>query len=195
MSKKIYRAYSLLECKAFDDENKTIEGIASTPTPDRMNDIVDPMGAKFAIPMPLLWQHDARQPVGLVTFAKATKKGIPFRAELANVQEEGTLKTRIDEAWQSIKYGLVRAVSIGFNALKYAFLEDGGIEFQEWEWLELSLVTIPANSEAVITTVKQIDRLALSASGASRPIITRPASRENSDAARRGYVKLMRNRK
>lgn len=76
------RAYSILEVKDMkeDGEFVTIEGIASTPTPDRMGDVVDPMGAQFKTPMPLLWQHQSAAPVGNVTFAKPTKKGIPFVA-------------------------------------------------------------------------------------------------------------------
>ena len=71
---------------------------------------------------------------------------------------QASLKDRLDEAWQSIKLGLVRAVSIGFQPIKYAFLKDGsGMEFSEWEWLELSAVTIPANSEATINIIRSID--------------------------------------
>jgi HK97 family phage prohead protease len=152
------RAYSLLDIRAYDDDERVIEGIASTPSPDRYGDIVNPMGAKFATPMPLLWQHDAQKPVGTVEFAKPTKAGIPFRARLAKIEEPGTLKDRVDEAWQSLKAKLVRAVSIGFRSLKHSYLENGGIEFSEWEWLELSLVTIPANADATITSIKSIDR-------------------------------------
>ena len=55
------RAYSILNVKGQteDDGFVYVEGIASTPTTDRQGDSVDPMGAKFAAPMPLLWQHDA----------------------------------------------------------------------------------------------------------------------------------------
>lgn len=42
----------------------TITGTASTPTTDRMGDVVEPMGAKFKTPMPLLWQHESDKPVG-----------------------------------------------------------------------------------------------------------------------------------
>lgn len=159
------RAYSFLEIKAVNDGERVIEGIASTPTPDRMGDIVEPMGAKFALPMPLLWQHDATQPIGQVEFAKPTKAGIPFKARLAQTDEPGTLKDRLDEAWQSIKLGLVRAVSIGFRALEYSRMDDGGLRFLSWEWLELSAVTIPANGDATINTIKSIDREALAAAG------------------------------
>lgn len=77
------------------------------------------------------------------------------------------MKDRVDEAIQSLKYKLVAAVSIGFRALQdgVEVMKDGGYLFKNWEWLELSLVTIPANSEAVITAVKSIDQKHLSALG------------------------------
>lgn len=154
------RAFTFLNTKEFsEDENKFyIEGVASTPTPDRMRDIVEPMGARFKTPMPLLWQHRHDAPVGHVTFAKPQKDGIPFKGELPKVKEDGALKARIDEAIQSVKYNLVSAVSIGFSPIEYSYKDDGGIHFQEWEWMELSLVTIPANSEAVLSAVKSADQ-------------------------------------
>lgn len=168
-----HRAYSLLTIRSVNDGERVLEGIASTPSPDRMDDIVDPMGAKFALPMPLLWQHDSRQPIGQVFFAKPTKAGIPFKARIAQTAEPGTLKDRLDEAWQSIKLGLVRAVSIGFRDLAHEVLSNGGWKFTQWEWLELSAVTIPANAEATITTIRSIDAKQLAASGrAPRPETT-----------------------
>jgi uncharacterized protein len=158
------RAYAVLSCKAFteDDDFVRISGIASTPTTDRVGDIVEPLGAKFKTPMPLLWQHRHDQPVGHVTFAKATKQGIPFEAQLPNIKEPGRLKTRIDEAIQSLKYQLISAVSIGFSAVEGQVERiDTGFRYKEWEWMELSLVTIPANSEAVITAIKSFDQAAL----------------------------------
>lgn len=163
------RAYSVLTEKAIDEgaEFVTIRGIASTPKPDRMGDIVEPMGAVFALPMKLMLWHDPRQPVGNVTFAKPTGKGIPFEAKLPIIREAGRLKDRVDEAIHSLKYDLISAVSIGFQALKDGAerMKDGGIRFTAWEWLELSLVTIPAQSDAVITAVKSIDREHLASVG------------------------------
>lgn len=163
------RAYSILQPKGWseDDDKVYIEGIASTPTPDRMGDSVDPLGAQFKAPMPLLWQHDSSKPVGRMTFAKPDKSGIPFKAEIPKVKEEGALKMRVDEAIQSLKYKLVSAVSIGFRIMEdgYEVMENGGLNIKRWEWLELSLVTIPANSEAVLSAVKSLDREAMSASG------------------------------
>jgi len=161
------RAYSVLSVKAVDDEQRVIRGIASTPSPDRMGDVVEPLGAKFKTPMPLLWQHQHDKPVGLVEFAQPNKDGIPFEARLPEIAEPGVLKDRVDEAWQSVKAGLVAAVSIGFQAIpeQVERLKSGGLRFKEWEWLELSLVTIPANAEATITAIKSIDADLRAASG------------------------------
>jgi HK97 family phage prohead protease len=159
------RAYSVLDIKAVDEDKRTITGVATTPTTDRMGDIVEPLGVKFKNPLPLLWQHQSDKPVGTVKFDKPTKSGITFTATLASIDEAGALKDRIDEAWQSVKAGLVRAVSIGFSALEYAFMEGGGVRFLESEVLELSLVTIPANPDATINQIRSVDHELLAASG------------------------------
>ena len=156
------RAYSSLVIKAVDEDKRVIRGIATTPTPDRMGDIVDPLGVKFANPLPLLWQHQHDKPIGQVKFDKPTKDGITFEAEIPTIAEAGVLRDRIEEAWQSIKIGLVRAVSIGFRAMEYAFIEGtGGIHFLKTEIYELSAVTIPAQPDAVMTSIKNMDAAAI----------------------------------
>lgn len=154
----LIRAYSLMTVKQIDEDERVIEGVASTPEPDRLGDIVEPDGAEFKLPLPLLWQHNSREPVGQVTKATVTKDGIPIVAKFAKLEEPGRLKDRLDEAWQSIKIGLVQGLSIGFRAIERSFIEDSfSIRFLRWEWIELSAVTIPANSEATITAVKALD--------------------------------------
>jgi len=152
------RAYSVLNVKAVEDEQRIVRGVATTPTPDRMGDIVEPLGVEFKNPLPLLWQHRADKPVGTVTFDRPTEKGITFEARIEKTDEPGSLKERLDEAWLSVKMGLVRAVSIGFRSLEEAFdREKGGWHYLRTEVLELSLVTIPANADATIKLVKQFD--------------------------------------
>lgn len=159
------RAYSILDIKAVKEDERVIEGIASTPTPDRVGDIVDPLGAEFQLPMPLLWQHRHDQPVGHVEFAKPTKNGIPFKARIFKSDEPGEVQSLLDKAWQNVKLKLVRAVSIGFTINAYEILKEGGWRINEWEWLELSLVTIPANADCTIQSVKSIDAELLAATG------------------------------
>jgi len=151
------RAYSLLELKSVNEDKRIIRGIATTPTVDRVGDIVEPLGVQFKNPMPFLLHHQHDKPIGTVKFDKPTKDGITFEAELPIINEPGTLKDRVDEAWQSIKLGLIRAVSIGFRAIEYSFLDEGGIRFMKSEVYELSAVTIPAQPDAVMTSIKAMD--------------------------------------
>ncbi len=170
------RAYAVLSAKEFDDDARTFTGIATTPSPDRMQDTIDPMGALFKNPLVLLHQHKHDAPVGQVVFGKPTVKGIPFTATMPKIEEPGALRDRVETAWGEIKHGLVRAVSIGFRPLKYAYREDGGIDFQETEILELSTVSVPANAEAVITAVKSLDAAARRAAGVPEPEIPAPSA-------------------
>jgi HK97 family phage prohead protease len=165
------RAYAPFRMKRQDKASRIIEGIATTPTPDRIGDIVEPLGAKFNLPMPLLWQHNPNMPVGHVIEAEATTEGIKFKARIESIDESGTLKDRLDEAWQSVSKGLVRAVSIGFSSKEPPeLLRNGSLRFLSWDWFELSLMTIPANTEATIDTIKSLARAQSAASG-------RPAQR------------------
>lgn len=163
------RAYATLQLKALADQpgqKRSFTGTASTPATDRMGDIVEPKGAQFKLPIPLLWQHDARQPIGWVTRARATDAGIEIEGEVADVADAGPVKDALAAAWQYIKSGLVRGLSIGFNPIEHAEIKGTyGLRFTKWEWLELSAVTIPANQEASITAIKSIDTALLAASG------------------------------
>jgi HK97 family phage prohead protease len=147
-----------LEIKAATEDERRIEGIATTPAPDRMGDIVDPTGAKFAAEIPLLMGHNASEPIGIAYLDKATSTGISFVAYIAKVAEPGALKTRCDDAWQSVKSGLLRGVSIGFNALAAPKRrrEGEGFIYAAVEVLELSLVTVPAHPDAKVTAHKAV---------------------------------------
>ncbi len=188
---KMQRAYSLLTLKNIDEEKREITGIATTPTTDRMGDIVEPEGAEFQLPIPLLWQHNSREPIGEVYEAKVTSDGILVKARILKIDEPGKLKDRLDEAWQSIKYKLVKGLSIGFQPLETADIEGTwGYRFLRWMWLELSAVTIAANGEASIQTVKSIDRALLAASGRGKyPVVklyeTTPGASGNSNLPKR----------
>src|SRR5215831_9129456 len=153
------RAYSVLNVKRVDNELRKIEGMATTPTTDRMGDIVEPLGVTYKNPLPLLWQHNHDQPVGDVTFAKPSEKGVAFTAQIADPAKatSPTLRNRLMEAWDSVKLGLVKGVSIGFIPTEYNFMKDGGLRIEKSEVYELSLVTIPANAEATILQIKSAD--------------------------------------
>ncbi|CAI3795831.1 HK97 family phage prohead protease [Rheinheimera sp. MM224] len=153
LAEKTDFVHSVITIKEISDEKREFFGIATTPATDRMNDIVDPMGV-YTLPVSLLWHHRRFEPVGIVLTAKATKNGIEIKGSIPMIEKPAALAARLEEAWQSIKHKLVRGLSIGFRPIEYSFLDNGGIHFHKWEWLELSLVTIAANAEATITSIK-----------------------------------------
>lgn len=154
------KAYSTLVIKEMDDDKREIFGIASTPGTDRDGDIIEPSGAEFTLPIPLLWQHRHGEPIGSVVKAKVTKGGIEIVARLVAPTSDmpNQMAARLQEAWASIKTGLVRGLSIGFSPKEYSFIDSGGIHFTKWGWNELSAVTIPANADASITSIKSFDQ-------------------------------------
>lgn len=176
------RAYSTLEIKAVSDVGgkRTFTGIASTPSTDRMGDIVDPKGAQFKLPLPLLWQHDSEDPVGHVVAARVSKDGIEVDCEIASIDEPGDLQDRLTMAWQMLKTKLVRGLSIGFNPIEDEPIDPkspwGSTLFSVWDWLELSCVTIPANQDASIQTIKSIDTKLLAATGHKQVSVVRLGS-------------------
>lgn len=192
----LYRAYSLLSIKSIDEDKREITGVATTPTTDRYGDVVEPNGAMFALPLAFLWQHDTSRPIGHVIKAQPSADGIEVTAHVAKTDEPGRLKERLDEAWQSIKLGLVRGLSIGFRSIEDAYIEGThGIHFFKWEWLELSAVTIPANAEATITSIKSIDRQLRATSGREQQRVVRlippPGVSGTKQGRSRGPVQLI----
>jgi HK97 family phage prohead protease len=149
--------FSAIVIKAIDEERREITGIASTPQLDRVNDVVEPLGLTFEKDTPLLLNHDHHKPVGNVQFGSPTSNGLPFKATIAKVAEPGIVKDRSDEAWHSVKAGLIRGVSIGFIPSKSEPLGHGkGTRFMKAAVHELSLVAIPANPGAIITAFKSL---------------------------------------
>jgi HK97 family phage major capsid protein/HK97 family phage prohead protease len=143
--------------KALNVERRTFSGMATTPDLDRQGHTVDPLGATFTNPLPLLWQHDASRPIGTVRFLPPTKEGIAFEASMPVIDEPGPLKDWIDAAWQSIKAEIVRGVSIGFRVLEDGIerLKNGTLHLRRTEIVELSLATIPANVHASIRLINK----------------------------------------
>ncbi|EEZ6275991.1 phage minor tail protein L [Escherichia coli] len=117
------RACSLLTVKSFSEDERVITGIASTPSPDRDGDILEPEGAEFGSAIPFLWQHDHSRPVGQCTVRRVSE-GLEITATLVKPVPDmpSQLAARLDEVWAAIKTGLVRGLSVGFRPHEYTFL-------------------------------------------------------------------------
>ncbi|MDR5777788.1 HK97 family phage prohead protease, partial [Caballeronia sp. LZ002] len=162
------KAFSRLQVKRLDEDSRTLTGIASTPTPDRVGDVVVPDGIQFKTPFPLLWQHDPRRPIGTVTKLTVTKAGVEVEASIAPA---GTA-AYIDEAYSLIKAGLVPGLSIGFRPIDAEFdRSTGGFLIKACELFEISAVTIPASADAAIQSIKSHD-----SARAAMPVVRLSAS-------------------
>ncbi len=169
------RAYAKLEIKAIGDAvdgKRKFTGIATTPSADRVGDIVEPKGAQFKLPIPLCWMHNTRDPVGWVTAATVTDKGIEIEGEVADIAEPASLKDRLDTAWAMLKAKLVQGLSIGFNPIESSRIEGTySYRYIKWQWLELSPVTVAANQDCSISSIKSADQAIRGAASGARPVV------------------------
>lgn len=174
---ELIRAYSTIEFKAMPADasgKRRFTGMASTPSTDRMGDIVEPRGMEIKIPTPLLWQHSTWEPIGWVRAARVSDKGIEVDCEVADIDEADSaeLKAELDKRWAQLKSGLVRGLSIGFQPVESARIEGTyGYRYSKSQLLELSTVTVPANAECSLQTIKSVDQAIRRAALGARPVI------------------------
>ncbi len=100
------RACSLLTVKSFSEDERVITGIASTPSPDRDGDILEPEGAEFGSAIPFLWQHDHSRPVGQCTVRRVSE-GLEITATLVKPVPDmpSQLAARLDESGRPLRPG------------------------------------------------------------------------------------------
>jgi HK97 family phage prohead protease len=94
----------------------------------------------------LFMYHDSSQPVGLVTERVDTPEGMMFAARISTTAAG-------DEALTLALDGVLDSVSVGVNPTKFSYDDEGTMIVTEAQWLELSLVPIPAFAGAVIENV------------------------------------------
>lgn len=164
------KSYTVVRKKGRQLKNK-ISFIASTETQDRYGDIVNQNGWALAA-------YD-RNPVVLFNHQA---NSLPIGKGLVRVKD-GQLLIDVefdqdDEFARKIEKkargGFLNAVSVGFNPIEAvsrselpkdhpAYSTRGGQFFNKSELLEVSIVTIPANSEATVSAknISKLDRLSV----------------------------------
>lgn len=95
----------------------------------------------------MLWQHDMWEPIGKWTEAVEDEKGLLLKGKLTMGSARGR------DAYALIKDGALDGLSIGFRT-KSDEMVDNVRELREIDLYEVSIVTIGANSKALIETVK-----------------------------------------
>jgi len=130
--------------KFMNGSQRVVHGFASTDDIDRVGDIVVPSGMQAKTPLPLLFAHDHKLPIGSVQSAQIKAGGIWIEATLATGVKQA------DEVAALIDAQALDSFSIGFRGLKTEPLATGGLRFTSWELLEVSVVSVPANPNAKI---------------------------------------------
>ncbi len=189
------RVWSVLEIKSIDEDQRIIEGFATTPSTDLVGDVIDPMGGEYTVPMPFMMDHGANgsdDSVGHVIWAKPSKKGIAARIKIL----QDPVLPHLDRAWAKIKLKLVNGLSIGFKPIEWEPIEKSyGYLYKRWRWLELSGVVVAANPDCSITTIKSLDTEQRAASGQTLrgavTLISSPGVSGTPVVAKRGPVKLI----
>lgn len=143
--------------KGISEDLRQITGIASTNDVDRDGEVMDIATATFRGEVPLIWQHEHKMPaIGTARLFKDGSRAIKFSAQFAKLDEPGALKDRVDMAWQSVKSGLVKFISIGAVGGHRQYRKDAPPLLVGMEVVEISTVTIPANAAATIDSVKAL---------------------------------------
>lgn len=137
--------------KVIDEANRIIEMIGSTEDYDRVGDKMYMSGAKI--------QNYLKNPVILANhnYGDSEKPTCIGKALSVVIQNSSQLVFKIQfadtdngrEWFYLYANGYMNASSIGFIPLKYKGNDQGGYDFIEWELLELSLVAVPCNPNAV----------------------------------------------
>lgn len=138
------------------EDDRTARFIASDATVDRYGDVIEPRGwdlANFRRNPVFLWMHSQYQPIGTIK-----KIGVEDGALMATVRFYDPGDSKIaDDLWRLVKKKKLRAVSVGFTVKgtdAYEYIRDDservtGIRYLKQELLELSLVSVPANPNAL----------------------------------------------
>lgn len=148
----------LLEIKALKDSGE-FEGYGSTfgGEPDAYGDVIATGAyaeslaahqAKGTMPK-LFWQHNADEPIGKWLDAKEDDHGLMMRGKLNMSVQRGR------EAHALLKEGDIDGLSIGYRIKEYSVDTETGIwTLEKLDLIEVSVVSVGANENAVVQNVK-----------------------------------------
>jgi HK97 family phage prohead protease len=152
LQRKTYKALNL----AIDKKKREVVAVASTDTVDRVGEVILPSGLRKGIDYggrPILWSHEDEQlPVGVIKWAKADGDKLIVKYRLSD-------KTQFArDVFELMQDDCLRFQSIGFDIFEASppsaeeqktYPECKRI-IRDWELLELSIVNVPCNPEAMV---------------------------------------------
>ena len=132
----------------------TFSGYASVfGEPDSYGDVIQPGAFRGTLEgrstgPAMFWNHDPAQPVGVWTSVAEDRRGLAVTGRLVTETRAGA------EAFALLKAGAVNGLSIGFRARNAKRSKGGTRVLTDIDLVEISLVTLPAASNARVTSVR-----------------------------------------
>lgn len=148
----------VLEIKSLK-ENGEFEGYGSTfgGEPDAYGDVIAPGAyteslarhkAKGTMPK-LFWQHNSDEPIGKWLDANEDNHGLLMQGKLNMDVQRGR------EAYALLKAGDIDGLSIGYRIKEYSVDTESGVwTLEKLDLVEVSIVSVGANENAVVQSVK-----------------------------------------
>lgn len=156
---------SVITVKALEENDKfKLEGYLSTfENSDRLGDIIKSDAFNESVKkdnqVSMLFNHNTNCVIGKM-YLSIDKKG------LSVVGEFDPNDTESMDIYKKVKFGSLRKMSIGMQIIDYELVDKekpwGAWIIKKAEVLEGSLVTIPANNQADILEIKNIDNKKIS---------------------------------
>lgn len=137
-----------------DDGARKIRFCFSDGSIDRMGDTIDPNGwelKSFLLNPVALWAHDSSQP----PIGRASNVAVDGGKLMGDIEfAPAETYAFADTIYRLSRDGYVSAVSVGFKPIDFKWANEDdrewGIDFQRQELLEISVVPVPANANALI---------------------------------------------
>jgi len=148
----------VLEIKSLKESGE-FEGYGSTfgGEPDAYGDVIAPGAyteslakhkAKGTMPK-LFWQHNADEPIGKWLDANEDDHGLLMQGKLNMDVQRGR------EAYALLKAGDIDGLSIGYRIKEYSVDTENGVwTLEKLDLVEVSIVSVGANENAVVQSVK-----------------------------------------
>ena len=139
----------------------------TTDSIDRDGEVVIPAGMnskEYEANPVLLYEHDVQRPIGKMVALKRGDRDIKAEFALAPRPDNHVGEWFPDTVASLMEFGALNTMSIGFLGTEMRPANKADIErfgsgvkrvFGKWKLLEVSVVSIPANQDAIITAVRK----------------------------------------
>ena len=165
---------------AASSEDRTLSFVFSDDSVDRYGDTIDARGWQlddFKNNPVALFGHDATKPESVVGRAKNVR--VQGNKLLGDIEfADADVNPTADVVYKMIKAGFLKTVSVGFQPVEWVSCKDksrpGGVDFKKQTLLEISIVPLPANPNALIQAKAagiEVERLGIASTVHGRAVM------------------------